>query len=138
MKNKELSIREARKRDIISCFFSLLKENPTEKIEDIFKKVEKMPAPQYYVSVENARRYVSMIARNKQLPFTNSNKKEMYFAIYRLWQKACNKKGIEPLQPRGYANVSIITETFLEQQAPCFYLNIETIKGIVYRKLRRK
>lgn len=142
-KNSEQTIiREARKRDVVSCFFSLLKEYPNEKIGDIFKRVEKHPAPRFYVTVENARRFTAVIAKDRKLPLVNRRKREMYFDIYRLWQKDCNKKGIEPLRPGGsfkyFANTGNITEDFLERQASSFYLDLETIKGIVYRELRRK
>ena len=142
-KNSEQTIiREARKRDVVSCFFSLLKEYPNEKIGDIFKRVEKHPAPRLYITVENARRFTAMIAKDRKLPLINRHKREMYFDIYRLWQKDCVKKGIESLRPGGsfkyFANTGNITENFLERQAPSFYLSLETIKGIVYRELRRK
>lgn len=141
-KNSEQTIREARKCDVVSCFFSLLKEYPNEKIGDIFKRVEKHPAPRFYITVENARRYTAAIAKNKKLPLVNRRKREMYFYLYLLWRKECVKKGIEPLRPGGsfkyFANTSNITENFLKQRAPSFYLDLETIKGIVYRELRRK
>ena len=144
-KNSEQTIiREARKRDVVSCFFSLLKEYPNEKIGDIFKRVEKHPAPRFYVTPEVARRHISIIAKKgkKALPLTNERKREMYFDIYLNWQKDCAEKGIEPMRLDGsfgyFVNVYNITENFLEQQAPSFYLDLETIKGLVYRELRRK
>lgn len=141
-KNSEQTIREARKSDVVSCFFSLLKEYPNEKIGDIFKRVEKHPAPRFYVTVENARRFTAAIAKNRKLQLVNRRKREMYFDVYRLWQEDCAKKSIEPLRPRGsfkyFANTGNITENFLKRQAPSFYLALETIKEIVYRELRRK
>lgn len=142
MENCKLPVRALRKKDVVSCFFSLLKEYPNEKIEDIFKRVEKHPAPRFYVTPENARRFIAIIAKNKKLQLVNEHKRKMYFDIYRLWRKDCAKKGIKPLRPGGsfkyFANTSSITEDFLEQQAPSFYLDLETIKGIVYRELRHK
>ena len=68
-KNSEQTIiREARKRDVVSCFFSLLKEYPNEKIGNIFKRVEMHPAPRFYITVENARRFTAMIAKDRKLP----------------------------------------------------------------------
>lgn len=144
MENTELSVREARKRDVISCFFRLLKEHPEEKIGDIFKRMENMPAPCYYATVEVARRYTAIIAKKgkKALPLTNERKREMYFDIYLNWQEDCAKKGIEPMRLGGsfghFVNVYNITEAFLAKPAPSFFLDVETIKGIVYRELRRK
>ena len=141
MENIEvLSIREARKRDVVSCFFNLLKKYPKEKIGDIFKKMENASAPRYYVTVENARRFTAVIAKGKKpFPLTNERKREMYFDIYRLWQEDCRKKGIEPLRSEGrFTNVYNLTEDFLAKPAPSFYLDVETIRGIIYRECRGK
>lgn len=143
--NNELSasVREAKKRDVISCFFSLLKRYPNEKIEDIFKRMENAPAPQYYATVENARRFIAIIAKGKKaLPLTNERKRQMYFDIYKRWQEDCNKRGIEYLRSGGsfgyFANTSNITEDFLAKPASSFYLDFETMRQIVYRELKKK
>lgn len=142
MTNKELTIREAKKQDIVFLFFKLLKENPNKKIQDIFKEMESCSAPRFYITVFDARRYVSRIARGKPLSLKNARKREMCFDIYRLWQEDCNKKGIEPLRSGGsfgfFANTRNITEDFLAKPAPSFYLDTETMRGIVYKELRKK
>lgn len=140
METAKLSVREAKKRDVVFCFFSLLKKYPEEKIGDIFKRMENEPAPRYYATEETARRFIAIIAKGKKaLPLTNKHKREMYFDIYKRWQKDCIEKGMEPLRSEGFfTNVYNLTEDFLAKPAPSFYLDAKTIRGIIYRELRGK
>jgi hypothetical protein len=133
MKNAlNYSVRDTRKQDIINSFFKTLKEErktrPFITQNEVIEQAAKGSAPRFYVTFENARRFVSLLMRGKRLPIVNKNKVEMYKEIYRRYKarlKDCNKR---------YRY--IILESIIEEPAPSFYLDEETFRGIVYRSLR--
>ncbi len=128
------SVREMRKQDVIDCFYNSFKEvrknKPYATQNDIIKYAVNCKAPRFYVTFENARRFVSMMARKKKLPFINENKLAMYKEIYRRWLqqvKDCNKR-----------YKYIILENIIEEPAPSFYLDEESFRGIIYKTLRSR
>ena len=82
-----VDVREIRKKDVVNSFFESLKEvrktKPYATQDEVIKHAVKMKAPRFYVTFENARRFISMLARKKKLPLINSNKLAMYKEIYR-------------------------------------------------------
>ena len=125
-------VREIRKQDVVNCFFESLKEvrktKPYATQDEIIKHAVSRKAPRFYVTFENARRFVSLLSRKKKLPLINSNKLAMYKEIYRRYAKRvkdCSKR---------YRYV--VLEQIIEEPAPSFYLDIETFRGIVYKTLR--
>ena len=128
------SVREMRKQDVIECFYKAFKEVRKEKPfatqNDIIKHAVNSNAPRFYVTFENARRFISMMARKKKLPFINENKRAMYKEIYRRWVqqvKDCNKR-----------YKYLILEKIIEEPAPSFYLDEESFRGIIYKTLRSR
>ena len=79
-------VRDIRKRDVVNSFFESLKEvrksRPYATQDEVIKHAVSKNAPRFYVTFENARRFVSMLARKKKLPLINSNKLAMYKEIY--------------------------------------------------------
>ncbi len=133
MKNElNYSVRDTRKQDIINSFFKTLKEErktrPFITQNEVIEQAAKGSAPRFYVTFENARRFVSLLMRGKRLPIVNKNKVEMYKEIYRRYKarlKDCDKR-----------YKYIILESIIEEPAPSFYIDEETFRGIVYRTLR--
>ncbi len=130
--SKNDTVRETRKQDVVESFFESLKEvrktKPYATQEEVIRHAVKKEAPRFYVTFENARRFVSLLARNKKLPLINSNKLAMYKEIYRRYLqrvKDCSKR-----------YKYIILEQIIEEPAPSFYLDEETFRSIVYRALR--
>ena len=128
------SVRELRKKDVINSFFGTLKElhntRPHITQGEVIELASKKSAPRFYVTFENARRFVSLLVRGKELPITNKNKVEMYKEIYRRYKqrvKECSER---------YRYV--ILDEIIREPAPSFYLDVETFRGIVYRTLRAK
>ena len=128
----DITVRDIRRQDIIDSFFNSLKElrktRPFVTQNEVIEHAARSTAPRFYVTFENARRFVSLLMRGKQLPIVNKNKVEMYKEIYRRYKarlKDCNKR---------YRY--IILESIIEEPAPSFYLDEETFRGIVYRSLR--
>ena len=128
------SVREMRKQDVIDCFYNSFKEVRKEKPyatqADIIKHAVNSKAPRFYVTFENARRFISMMARKKRLPFINENKLAMYKEIYKRWLqqvKDCNRR-----------YKYIILEKIIEEPAPSFYLDEESFRGIIYKTLRSR
>ena len=126
------SVRDTRKQDIIDSFFKTLKEQrktrPFITQNEVIEQAAKGSAPRFYVTFENARRFVSLLMRGKPLPITNKNKIAMYKEIYRRYkarEKNCDNR---------YKYV--ILEDIIEEPAPSFYIDMETFRGIVYRTLR--
>lgn len=130
--SKNDTVRETRKQDVVESFFESLKEvrktRPYATQEEVIRHAVKKEAPRFYVTFENARRFVSLLARNKKLPLINRNKLAMYKEIYKRYLqrvKDCSKR-----------YKYIILEQIIEEPAPSFYLDEETFRSIVYRALR--
>ena len=79
--------------DVVNTLYEAMSENPDKKIEELFETARKMPAPRFYVTFEQARRFASMLDRGLDLPLKNENKKKMYQELYnRLKKKRGDKK----------------------------------------------
>lgn len=123
-----------RKKDVISAFFETMKEvrtsNPLATQNEIIEMAVKKNAPRFYVTFENARRYISLMTRKKHLPLVNKNKMEMYREIYNRYLKRIK----ETSSHYRY----VILEKIIEEPAPSFYLDEETFRGIIYKTLRER
>ena len=92
MENKiSKTISDRRKQDVLKSFFESLKEvrknRPYATQDEVIKHAVKSKAPRFYVTFENARRFVSLLSRKKKLPLINSNKLAMYKEIYRRYMQ---------------------------------------------------
>ena len=125
------NVRNMRKQDVVNSFFESLKEvrktRPFATQDEIIRHAANGNAPRFYVTFENARRFVSLLARKKRLPLINTNKLAMYKEIYRRYRKRVKECG----ERYKY----IILDEIIRQPAPSFYLDIETFRGIVYKTL---
>lgn len=128
------SIRNMRKNDVITTFFETMKEmrkeNPLATQNQVIEKAVKGKAPRFYVTFENARRYISLMMRKKRLPLVNKNKMEMYKEIYNRY--------IKRIRESSSHYRYIILEKIIEEPAPSFYLDEETFRGIIYKTLRER
>ena len=124
-------VRDLRKQDVVNSFFESLKEvrktRPFASQDEIIRHAANSNAPRFYVTFENARRFVSLLARKKRLPLINTNKLAMYKEIYRRYRKRVKECG----ERYKY----IILDEIIREPAPSFYLDIETFRGIVYKTL---
>lgn len=135
MENKiNYSVREMRKQDVIDRFYEsykeLKKKKPFATQNEVIEHALKSEAPRFYVTFENARRFISLLSRKKRLPIINENKLAMYKEIYRRYIKQvkdCNKR-----------YKYLILEKIIEEPAPSFYLEEETFRGIIYKTLRMR
>ena len=134
MDKENKSVRNMRKKDVISAFFETMKEvrtsNPLATQNEIIEMAVKKNAPRFYVTFENARRYISLMTRKKRLPLVNKNKMEMYREIYNRYLKRIK----ETSSHYRY----VILEKIIEEPAPSFYLDEETFRGIIYKTLRER
>ena len=135
MKEKEnQSVRKMRKEDVTNAFFETMrevrKENPLVTQNEVIELSVKSCAPRFYVTFENARRYVSLMARKKKIPIVNANKLEMYKEIY--------KRYINRIKESKNHYRYLILERIIEEPAPSFYLDVDTFRGIVYKTLRER
>ena len=125
------NVRNMRKQDVVNSFFESLKEvrktRPFATQDEIIRHAANGNAPRFYVTFENARRFVSLLARKKKLPLINTNKLAMYKEIYRRYRKRVKECG----ERYKY----IILDEIIREPAPSFYLDIETFRGIVYKTL---
>ncbi len=127
------TVREIRRHDVINSFFESLKELRKEKPfitqGEIIEAASKKSAPRFYVTFENARRFISLLMRGKKLPIVNKNKIAMYKEIYRRY-----KSRVKDANARYKF---LILEKIIEEPAPSFYLDKETFRGIIYSALRK-
>ena len=125
-------VRNRRKQDVVNCFFESLKEvrkqKPYATQDEVIRHAVNSKAPRFYVTFENARRFVSLLSRKKKLPIINSNKLAMYKEIYRRY-----KQRVKECSERCRY---VILDEIIREPAPSFYLDVETFRGIVYRTLR--
>ena len=90
------------------------------------------PAPCFFVEFEDARRNVSLILRGKPAAVNLENPhSRVYIDIAERL-----KKHPRYISGKRYCYVPI--KEILEEPAPSFYLDEETIKCLIYRKLREK
>lgn len=125
------NVRNRRKQDVVKCFFESLREirksRPFATQDEVIRYAVNSEAPRFYVTFENARRFVSLLSRKKQLPLSNSNKLAMYKEIYRRYKQRVKECG------ERYRYV--ILDEIIREPAPSFYLDVETFRGIVYKTL---
>ena len=114
--NSEITVGEMRKQAIIDTFFETLKNcrkiDPFASLEKIIEKAASTAAPRFFVSFENARRFVSMLVRKKSLPLVNKNKVELYKELFRRYKK---------YRQEDYTNKVInytLLEKIIEEPAP--------------------
>ena len=135
MKNTiHYSVREMRKQDVINTFYESYKElkksKPFATQNEVIEYAVKSEAPRFYVTFENARRFVSLLLRKKKLPIVNENKLEMYKEIYRRY--------VKQMKDSNKRYKYLILEKIIEEPAPSFYLEEETFRGIIYKTLRNR
>ena len=125
-------VRELRRQDVLNCFFDSLKElrktKPFATQNEVIETASMSKAPRFYVTFENARRFISLLMRGKPLPIVNENKVKMYKEIYRRY-----KTRVKDANARYKY---LILESIIEEPAPSFYLDEETFRGLVYKTLR--
>ncbi len=135
MKNTiNYSVREMRKHDVVNSFYEsykkLKKSKPFATLNEVIEYAVKSEAPRFYVTFENARRFISLLSRKKKLPIVNENKLEMYKEIYRRY--------IKQVKDSNKRYKYLILEKIIEEPAPSFYLEEETFRGIIYKTLRNR
>lgn len=119
--------REQLKRDVVSAFHSVLKDEKCKSIEAAFEILGTYPAPRFYVSYETARRCVSLVNRGKQ-PHSSPHKRKMYKELHKRWKQYCLRTGTNSFEP---------LEAILLEPAPSFYLASDTLRQIVYKNRRK-
>ena len=128
----DITVRDIRRQDIIDSFFNSLKElrktRPFVTQNEVIEHAARSTAPRFYVTFENARRFVSLLMRGKRLPIVNKNKVEMYKEIYRRWRA----------RQKGGRNRYLVLADIILEPAPSFYLSEDRIKGCYYRSMRKK
>ena len=132
----ETTVGNMRKQAIIDTFFETLKKcrkiDPFASLEKIIEKAASTTAPRFFVSFENARRFVSMLVRKKRLPLVNKNKIEMYMELYKRYKRLRKEDANNPVI--HYTAL----EKIIEEPAPSFYLDVETFRCLLYKALRER
>lgn len=116
-------------KDVVNALYKAMSENPGKKILELFDIARKMEAPRFYVTFDNARRFVSMLDRGLELPLKNENKKKMYEELYRRLKKKRGDKKKKCYQ---------LLEEIIASPAPEFYMDAETFKQVSYKTIRNK
>lgn len=93
--------------------------------KEIARIVSISPAPRFYISYEEARRFVSMMERGKPIPLKNKLRLEQIKELHRRWKLTGSTRYV-PL-------VGII-----DSPAPSFYLSHHHILSIIYKKIAKK
>lgn len=101
-------------------------------VTEFAKWLTKQPAPCFFVEFEVARRYVSLILRGKP---TAVNLQNPHCRVYIDIAERVEK---HPHYISGKKDRYTPILDILEEPAPSFYLDEETIKGLIYRNLRKR
>ncbi len=128
---KVQTIHEELARDLTEVFFKMVRENQLTSANEIIRHVLYQKAPRFYVSFENTRRHLSNLKKGTPIWEKNKNKKLLYAELYRRWRAANGGKDYEK-------NSYVCLHDIISSQAPCFYIDSETARGIIYKYLRRK
>lgn len=121
---------EALAHDLTEAFFALLRQYPEKKTGDVIKMVPLQKAPRFYVSYTTARRHLSNLKKGISICKKQVNKKLLYTTLYERW------KVINGGNDYGRNSYKCLHD-IIDSQAPCFYIDSETAKGIIYKYLRR-
>lgn len=115
-------------KDVVNALYKAMSENPDKKVLELFDIARKMEAPRFYVTFDQARRFVSMLDRGLELPLKSENKKRMYEELHRRLKK---KRG-------GKKKCYQLLEEIITSPAPEFYMDAETFKQVFYKTIRNK
>ena len=130
-----MTITEQKASDFTHIVYNLMrKELRDEKMETILREAAKQPAPRFYVSFENARRFVSLLVRGRNIPIVRSSTFAMYEELHRRY---IDLKREYRLRGVRCPNYSILRE-IIDQPAPSFYTDVETLRCLFYKYLRKK
>lgn len=106
----------------------LRKKDPEITLKEVIERTVRSAAPRFFVGFENARRFISLLMRNKQLPIKNKNKIAMYKEIYRRYKERLKKE---------MCNYTVL-ESIIEEPAPSFYIDDNRFRCILYNEINRK
>lgn len=123
MNYKTTAVTELRGKAAVDAFFAAL-QSPGVKVEEAMIAAASAPAPRFFVELTVAKRWVSVLARGKRLPFKQPNKIALYKELYRRWKAR-------------RVNHYLVLESIILEPAPCFYLDRETFRVLVYKTLRK-
>ena len=121
---------EDKAKDCLAAFNKAMAENKELSIEALIGVASKLPAPRFYCTFENARRFVSLLDRGKPLPLKQENKIAMYEEIFRRYKLLVGDSG------KRYKYT--VLEDIIKAPAPSFYLDFETFRALVYKAMRKK
>lgn len=115
-------------KDVVNALYKAMSENPSKKMSELFDIARKKEAPRFYVSFDNARRFVSMLDRGLELPIVNENKRAMYKELHCRLEKARGGKA------RRYQ----LLKDIIYSPAPEFYMDSYTFGSTFYRAIKSK
>ncbi len=131
-KIEEKKVSEMRKQAVLEIFFDTLKKmrkaDPKTTISEVIHEAVKSTAPRFYISYENARRFISLLMRKKRLPIANSNKISMYKEIYERYRKRI----------KDVCDNYTILGSIIEEPAPSFYIDEGTFRGLIYKSIKER
>lgn len=127
------TLKEIRVKSIKDSYFDVMKSLQKSSLyvstEDIVQELMKRSAPRFFIDYENARRVISLMHRGKPVNMPNENKMNMYKEIYKRFTELTQNSNAP-----GY----YLLEYVLEQPAPSYYVNIGTMRAIVYKSIKSR
>ncbi len=126
-------IKEQKATDFAEVVFKVMREHYEKKMGDVMKIAAAKPAPRFYVSFENARRFVSLLERGEKIPLRQKNTIAMYEELHRRFVALRRYKRQHGVRRANYT----LLEEIINQPAPSFYTDAETLRCLFYWHLRR-
>ena len=131
---KDRSLWLAKMADFTEVVYGLRRENPKMQMQEAFEAAAKMPAKRFYVSAQNAARFVSRIDRGEDTKLKNRNKIAMFEEIHRRWV-------VYRAERRAVGRLKVTNrelENVINSEAPGFFEDAETLRCAFYKYLRKK
>ena len=126
-------INQKKKADLSKLVYKLMREHPDKKMYEIINLAASHPAPRFYVSYENARRYVSELERGKELNLKVKHTIDMYKELHRryvLLRKERREAGVRRI------NYTLLEE-IIDSPAPSFYASSDGLRWLFYRHKKK-
>lgn len=123
-------------QDYSELVLKLMRDDKSKTISECLFEASTMPAPRFYMSQDVAQRYVMRYDRGQDIGLSNPLKIAEVKELHRRYDKrrsALNAKGVPEIKYK-------IIEEILEEPAPSFYLDAETLrcKFYAYNRMPKK
>lgn len=123
-KNARFELEQERFDDLMRVFHECLAHTRHINTNQLLAMAIELPSSRFWVSEERATIVVSDMLKGKSIQHMNNNKRRMYEEIH--------KRVLSILKHSPNLPISRVVADVIQQQAPCFYMNIDNARRIYF------